>query len=127
MEHTSIEAVEEIAISELRGQIKTLEYTKENLSKSVNNYYSKEQRLRSYLSDNAEDMEHHAVEIANIFDIPLTREVEFEATITVRGMVEVEIFGGIDLEEYISEVLTVDSFNGDVSIFDYTVDHVREN
>lgn len=114
-------------IESLENRIKSLEYANENLNTSVNNYYAKEQRLRSYLSDNAEDMEHHAQEIAQIFDIPLTREVEFEATITVRGTVELEIFGGIDLDEYITDVLTVDSYNGDVSIFDYTVDNVTEN
>ena len=114
-------------IASLENRIKSLEYANENLNTSVNNYYAKEQRLRSYLSDNAEDMEHHAQEIAQIFDIPLTREVEFEATITVRGTVELEIFGGIELDEYITDVLTVDSYNGDVSIFDYTVDNVTEN
>jgi hypothetical protein len=114
-------------IASLENRIKSLEYANENLNTSVNNYYTKEQRLRSYLSDNAEDMEHHAQEIAQIFDIPLTREVEFEATITVRGTVELEIFGGIELDEYITDVLTVDSYNGDVSIFDYTVDNVTEN
>jgi hypothetical protein len=114
-------------IASLENRIKSLEYANGNLNTSVNNYYTKEQRLRSYLSDNAEDMEHHAQEIAQIFDIPLTREVEFEATITVRGTVELEIFGGIELDEYITDVLTVDSYNGDVSIFDYTVDNVTEN
>jgi hypothetical protein len=115
------------SVSELRGQITSLEYVSKTLKESVNNYYAKEQRLRSYLVDNAEDMEHHASEIAEIFDIPLTREVEFEATVIVRGTLEVEIFGGIDIEDYISENLTVDSFNGDVSIFDYSVDSVSQN
>ena len=113
-------------IANLENRIKSLEFANGNLNTSVNNYYTKEQQLRTYLMDNYEELEMHTEEIANIFDLSLTKTVEFEATIVVTGSVEIEIGSGIDLDEYITDVLTVDSYNGDVSIFDYSVDNVRE-
>lgn len=114
-------------IEALELTIKNLEYAKTNLNQSVNKSYTQVQQLRSYLMDNYEELELHTEEIANIFDIPLTKTVEFEATIIVTGSVEVELFGGIDLDEFLSENLYVDSGHGDVYISDHTVDHVRED
>lgn len=113
-------------ISTLESRIKSLEFANANLNTSVNNYYTQTQQLRTYLMDNYDELEMHTTEIAEIFDLSLTKTVEFEATIVVTGSVELEIGSGIDLDEYITDVLTVDSYNGDVSIFDYSVDNVRE-
>jgi predicted nuclease with TOPRIM domain len=113
-------------VTDYQNQITNLTYVKENLNKSVNDYYTKTQELRSYLMDNHEELELHTEEIANIFDIPLTKTVEFEATVIVTGSVEVELFGGIDLDEFLSENLYVDSAHGDVYISDHSVDNVVE-
>lgn len=114
-------------IEALELTIKNLEYVKTNLNQSVNKSYTQVQELRTYLVENHEELELHTEEIANIFDIPLTKTVEFEATVIVTGSVEVELFGGIDLDEFLSENLYVDSAHGDVYISDHTVDNVRED
>jgi hypothetical protein len=113
-------------IEGLETRIKHLEYANTNLQSSVNKAYTQTQQLRSYLMDNHEELELHTEEIANIFDIPLTKTVEFEATVIVTGSVEVELFGGIDLDEFLSENLYVDSAHGDVYISDHSVDNVVE-
>jgi hypothetical protein len=127
---TKEEPMEEInypeVIASLESRIKNLEYTKENLNNSVNRYYAQEQQLRSYLMDNHEELDMHTEEIADIFNISLTKEVEFEATITVTGTVEVSIFEGTDLEDFLSENLYVDSGHGDVCINGHQVDNVTE-
>lgn len=110
----------------LNNHLKHLEYSNENLNASVNKYYAKEQQLRSYLMDNYESLELHTEEIANIFDIPLTKEIEFEATMIVSGTVEVPLFDEFDIEEFLSENIYVDSANGEICISDHSVDHVRE-
>lgn len=115
------------SVSELRGQITSLEYVSKNLNASVNNYYAKEQRLRSYLVDNAEDMEHHASEIAEIFGIPLTKEIEYTAWVRVDVTVEVELGGDLDaIEDYIAQNLTVDSYDSMISVNNHEVDRIEE-
>ena len=114
-------------IEEKDSYIRSLEYAKENLNNSVNQYYTKEQQLRSYLADNGEEMEIFAEDIANIFDIPLTKEIEFEATVTVTGTIEVPLFGDFELEDFVQENLYVDSAHGDVCISGHSVDNVVEN
>jgi transcription initiation factor TFIIIB Brf1 subunit/transcription initiation factor TFIIB len=120
-----LEFYEEL-VKNSEARIKHLEYANENLNKSVNDYYTKVQRLRNYIIENAEEMEMFAEEIAFMFDIALTKEIEFEATVTVTGTIEVPVFGDFDLDDFVNENLYVDSANGDVVISGHEVDSVRD-
>ena len=56
-------------------------------------YYQKKNELEEYLKDNHQNMDNdHAKEIAEIFDIELTKTIEFKATLIVKGEVEVPIW-----------------------------------
>ena len=65
-------------------------------------------------------------EIAEIFDIPLEREVEFTATITISGTINLKLSeDDFNLEDIIQDGLTVESYNFEVN--DWTVDNVEGN
>lgn len=60
-------------------------------------YYLKKNDLAEYLQDNYQDMDNdHVKEIAEIFDIELSKKVEFKATLIVKGEVEVPIWTADD-------------------------------
>jgi len=67
------------------------------------------------------------IAIAEIFDVPLTKEVEVTAWVRVDMTVEVDLAeGDYDLEDLIRNNLTIDSFGSEISVNDYDVDRVEE-
>jgi len=113
--------------------IKQLAYTKENLYKSVNEYYTKEQWLRTYLTDNFDELEHHAQAIADIFGIALTKEITYSVVINATISAEVPIVRlnsrrYLDsMEDFITGNLTVDSYNSEISVDNFEVESVKES
>jgi hypothetical protein len=107
--------------------IKQLAYTKENLYKSVNEYYTKEQWLRTYLTDNFDDLEHHAQAIADIFGIALTKEITYSVVINATISAEVPMEELDSIEDFITGNLTVDSYNGEISVDNFEVESVKES
>ena len=67
-------------------------------------------------------------QIAEALDIPLTKEVEWSATIEVSGTITVDLLEDtVDIESEIYDNLSVDSQNGNIEIVDTEVTNVREN
>lgn len=66
-------------------------------------------------------------EIAELFDIRLTKEVSFSGTISFSGTVTVDLTNDFDLDDLIQSNITVDAYNGDIEINDYSVEDVRED
>jgi hypothetical protein len=66
--------------------------------------------------------------IAESLDIPLTRTVEWTASIEVSGTIELDLLSDYDtdLESEITDNLFVESQNGNIEIVDQEVCHVRE-
>ena len=100
-----------------------------NLTEKQNSWYSKESQLRTLLEEvyeNSDDQESLA-SIAEIFDIPLTKEVEYTAWVRVDLTVEVELGGDTDsVKDFIAQNLTIDSFDSLISVNNYEVDRVEE-
>jgi hypothetical protein len=67
--------------------------------------------------------------IAEALEIPLTRSVEWSATIEVSGTIELDLLADsdTDIESEIYDNLYVDSQNGSIEIVDTEVTNVREN
>jgi hypothetical protein len=107
--------------------IKQLAYTKENLYKSGNEYYTKEQWLRTYLTDNYDDLEQHAHAIADIFGIALTKEITYSVVINATISAEVPMEELDSIEDFITGNLTVDSYNGEISVDNFEVESVKES
>ena len=67
-------------------------------------------------------------QIAEALDIPLTKEVEWSATIEVSGTITVDLLEDtVDVESEIYDNLSVDSQNGNIEVIDQEVTNVREN
>jgi hypothetical protein len=66
--------------------------------------------------------------IAEALDIPLTRTVEWTASIEVSGTIELDLLSDYDtdLESEITDNLFAESQNGNIEIVDQEVVHVRE-
>jgi len=100
-----------------------------NLTEKQNSWYTKESQLRTLLEDvyeNSNDQESLA-SIAEIFDIPLTKEIEYTAWVRVDLTVEVELGGDVDaIEDFISQNITVDSYDGLIQVNGYDVDRIEE-
>jgi hypothetical protein len=67
-------------------------------------------------------------ELCDIIGHNPVKTVTWEASITVRGEVDVPMaeFEDFDLDSHISENLTIDSYDGDTTIDTYDVDYVTE-
>lgn len=99
------------------------------LSEKQNSWYTKESKLRSLLEEVYEDSDDQdsLSKIAEIFDIPLTKEVEYTAWIRVDMTVEVELGGDLDtIADFISSNLTVDSYDSMISVNNHEIDRVEE-
>ena len=100
-----------------------------NLSEKQNQWFKKESQLRTLLEEvyaDSEDQESLG-QVAEIFDVPLTKEVEFTAWVRVDVTVEVELGGDTDsIEDFISQNLTVDSYDSLMQVNNHEVDRVEE-
>ena len=104
-------------------------YNNKNLNNKMNEYYRKESQLRTLLEEVYADSDEQETlaQIAEIFDVPLTKEIEVTAYVRVALTIEVDIKDGdYDIEDFVSSNLTVDSFGGEISVNDYTVERVEE-
>jgi len=100
--------------------------TREDNIKHTNNVNKLDNILSSYCQENEDaDME-LITEIANLFDIRLTKDISFNGTISFSGTVTVDLTEDFDLESLIQENISVDAYSGDIEISDYSVEDVRE-
>jgi hypothetical protein len=102
-----------------------------NLTTKQNEWYRKESQLRTFIHDNFENSEDQEAltEIAEMFDIPLTKEIEVTVWVRVDATVEVELGDGAGfdaVEEFISQNLTVDSYGSEMSVNNFEIDRVEE-
>ena len=99
------------------------------LSDKQNEWYLKESKLRTLLNDVFHDSEDQDTleKIADIFDVPLTKEIEVTAWVAVNMTIEVDMREGeYDVEDLVRNNLTVDAYGGEITVNDYDVDRVEE-
>lgn len=112
----------ESALAQSRRNYKTL-------TEKQNAWYKKESQLRTLLEEVYADSEEQEVlaQIAEIFDVPLTKEIEVTAWVRVDMTVEVDLTTDLDnLEDFISSNLTVDSYGSEIQVSNYEVERVEE-
>jgi len=111
------------------SDVRTLLYRDKSYQTKMNEYYRKESQLRTLLEEvyaDSQDQE-SLIAIAEIFDVPLTKEVEVTAWVRVSATIEVDLAeGDYDLEDMIRNNLTIDSFGSEISVNDYDVERVEE-
>jgi hypothetical protein len=111
------------------SDVRHMVWVNKNLTNKQNEWYSKESQLRTLLEEVYADYEDQETlaRIAEIFDIPLTKEVEYTAWVRVDVTVEVELGGDVDaIEDFIAQNLTVDSYDSLMSVNNHDVERVEE-
>jgi len=109
-----------------------LEQSRRNYNTLVekqNSWYKKESQLRTLLEEVYADSgdQESLMAIAEIFDVPLTKEIEVTAWIRVDMTIEVDLAeGDYDIEDMVRNNLTIDSYGSEISVNDYDVDRVEE-
>ena len=113
------------------SDIRHMVWVNKNLTNKQNEWFKKESQLRTFIHDNFENSEDQEslTEIAEMFDIPLTKEIEVTVWVRVDATVEVELSGGDSfdaVEQFISDNLTVDSYGSEMSVNNFEVERVEE-
>ena len=111
------------------SDIRAMVWSLTNLTQKQNEWYKKESQLRTLLEEVIADSSDSEVleQIADIFDVPLTKEIEATAWIRVDMTIEVDMReGDYDIEDMVRNNLTIDSFGSEISINDYDVERVEE-
>jgi hypothetical protein len=100
-----------------------------NLTEKQSQWYRKESQLRTLLEENYADStdQETLAEVAEIFDVPLTKEIEVTVWVRVDATVEVDLTGDFDgVEDFVSSNLTVDSYASEMSVNNFEIDRVEE-
>jgi len=111
------------------ADIRAMYWNNKNLAQKQNEWYKKESQLRTLLEEVIADSSDAEVleQIADIFDVPLTKEIEATAWIRVDMTIEVDMReGDYDIEDMVRNNLTIDSFGSEISVNDYDVERVEE-
>ena len=111
------------------NDVRSAMYNNRRYAEKQNEWFKKESQLRTLIHEvYADSQDQEALsQIADIFDIPLTKEIDVTAWVRVDMTIEVELDGGDpDLEDLIRNNLTIDSFGSEISVNDYDVDRVEE-
>lgn len=104
--------------------IESLQDRSSKNSESLGKYQRQVSDLKQYLKDNYDELDGHAEAIAQIFDIELTREIEYDIVIHARAVVEVGL--DEDGEDIIRENVYIDSSHGNIVIHECDIDTVIE-
>jgi len=99
------------------------------LSDKQNEWYLKESKLRTLLDEVYADSEDKETleQIADIFDIQLTKEIEVTVYIRVDATIEVDMReGDYDLEDLVRNQITIDAYGSELNINDYEIERVEE-
>jgi hypothetical protein len=112
------------------SDVRNMVWQLKNLTEKQSQWYKKESELRTFIHDNFENSEDQEslTAIAEMFDIPMTKEMDVTIWVRVDATVEVELGGdSFDaVEQFISENLTVDSYGSEMSVNNFDIDRVEE-
>ena len=111
------------------NDVRAMYWNNKHNAKKQNEWYLKESKLRNLLEEVYADSEDQEIlsQIAEIFDVPLTKEIEVTIYVRVDATIEVDMANGdYDLEDLVSNNLTVDSYDSIVSINNHEVERVEE-
>ena len=112
------------------NDIRSAIYNNKRLNEKMNEYYRKESQLRTLLEEVYADSDEQNTlsQIAEIFDVSLTKEISVTAYVQVQMTVEVDMADGdYDIESFVRDNLTIDSYDSAVSVNNYDVERVEEN
>jgi len=112
------------------NDVRSAIYNNKRFNELVNANYLKEQKLRTLLHDVFHDSEDQdtLTQIADIFDVPLTKEIDVSVIVHANLVIEVDMRDGeYDIESLVSENLTIDSYGSEINVNDFSIESVEEN
>ena len=112
------------------NDVRSAIYNNKRYAETMNEYYRKESQLRTLLEEVYADSNEQDTlsEIARIFDVSLTKEIEVTAYVQVQMTVEVDMADGdYDIESFVRDNLTIEAYDSAVSVNNYDVERVEEN
>ena len=112
------------------NDIRSAIYNNKRLNEKMNEYYRKESQLRTLLEEVYADSNEQDTlsQIAEIFDVPLTKEISVTAYVQVQMTVEVDMADGdYDIESFVIDNLTIEAYDSAVSVNNYDIERVEEN
>lgn len=111
------------------SDIRNMVWQNKNFTNKQNEWYRKESQLRTLLEEVYADSEEQETlaSIAEIFDVPLTKEIDVTIWVRIDASVEVDMADGdYDLESFVSDNLNIDSVGSEMSVNNYDIDRVEE-
>lgn len=112
------------------SDIRQMVWVNKNLTSKQNEWFKKESQLRTFIHDNFENSEDQEslTAIAEMFDIPMTKEMDVTIWVRVDATVEVELGGDSfeAVEQFVIDNLTVDSYGSEMAINNFDIDRVEE-
>ena len=112
------------------SEVRQIIWSQKNLAEKQNEWFRKESQLRTLLEEVYPDSEDQdsLSRIAEIFDVPLTKEIEVTAWVRVDMTIEVDLTHDYmdNLEDFISSNLTVDSYGSELSVNNHEIERVEE-
>ena len=112
------------------SDVRNMVWQLKNLTEKQSQWYKKESELRTFIHDNFENSEDQEslTAIAEMFDIPMTKEMDVTIWVRVDATVEVELGGdSFDaVEQFVMDNLTVDSYASEMSVNNFGIDRVEE-
>ena len=112
------------------SEVRAMLWQNKSLTNKQNEWYRKESQLRTLLEEVYADSNDQDTlfQIAEIFDVPLTKEISVTAYVQVQMTVEVDMVDGeYDIESLVRNNLTIDAYDSSVSVNNYDVERVEEN
>lgn len=97
------------------------------LRNNGNMWWNKESQLRNLIQESYQDASDTDLleQIAEIFDIPLTKTIEYTATITINGTMEVDLTNTYDLNDMLFSNISIQG-DSEVEVSDFDVLLVEE-
>ena len=111
------------------SDVRALVYRDKSYATKMNEYYRKESQLRTLLEEVYADSNEQDTlsQIAEIFDVPLTKEIEVTAYVRVALTIEVDMAeGDYDIEDLVRNQISIDAYGSVLNINDYEVERVEE-
>jgi hypothetical protein len=115
----------------ITDKVRNIEYELHNSRQNARialQFQNKIDSVRSLIIDNFTDSDDQdtLTSIAEILDIELTKEINWEATLHVSGTMQVSLTDDFDFESELNDNLFADSQHGDISVEHYEVANVQE-
>lgn len=124
-----IENEQTVNRSYTESDVRAMVWNNKNLNAKQNEWYKKESQLRTLLEEVYADSSEQEVlsQIADIFDVSLTKEVEVTIYVRVDATIEVDMADGdYDLESLVADNLQVDAFGSEININNFEIEKFEE-